>query len=967
MLKYRTALLLLLTLVFMNVNAQDGSSSTYLNVRGISELDMEALPGATATLYEGNVRVSSVRTGANGTFSFRLEVNRQYTIEISKEGLVSKRISFNTTMPDEEKGIWTNEFSIGLVKFCDGVDYSILDEPVDIVEFDTRRREFVSNKEYVSRMRPEIENVLMDYETCMLDKYDAALRNADQSYVRKNYQEAISGYKAALEIYPDEKVPGRRIAEIEALIANERKTGEAFDHAIAQADALFEKQNFSEALARYKEASAMKPGEAYPKQKITEAQEAYSRQQTEFKEQRAREDAYNLALAKAGTAYTKMDYGMAQEYYQTAADIKPSEVLPKMRLEEIHEILEKKAAEEARIKETDGAYRSAIAEAEALTKNGQYNAAKEKYAYALTIKPAEAYPKTKMTEIDRTIEAHARAEENAKKTALEKEYQSVLTEADKFFQAKDYEGAKAAYAKALEVKPSESFPRQRINAIENTVIAEQAARLNALEEEYKTAITAANAALSQKNYEQARISLQKALEYKPDDPYALNKLTETDFLIAEQVNNQQIRQLQDEQYKDAIAAADQHLEGKEFDGARKQYQKAMQIKSGDAYAQKMLKQIEEILLAEKAARQLEQKLAYSAAMTAGVEALTQKNYEEAGTAFRQALAIRPDDVSATQKLHEIEQVVSSEAERLIAEREKKHKFDEAVTRGDYMFEEKDYFGAKLAYEGALRFIPAEPYPRQKIEEINRIIAEQDQLLQERQAVENAYQTALTYAGKYYEAKEYASSREEYVRAISIKPEETYARERLEDVEELIQAREKEQAEAAKRADAYAATINTANNLYNKKAYQDARNSYNLALQIIPGDAYAKEQIAGIDRILTASSRLQSSGTEAQSPALVKTEPDKLDFSSELEKDNYFEELRKNYPDGITLEIYREEYKETLRYIVIRNDVVNEFRKIRFLTFGGEQYSVNGKPITGMYFYSQIKQREGEQLKEIVMQ
>jgi len=64
----------------------------------------EPLPGATANLYEGGSKVKSLKTGSDGSFSFRLEINKQYTIEIEKNGLISKRISFNTTMPDEEKG-----------------------------------------------------------------------------------------------------------------------------------------------------------------------------------------------------------------------------------------------------------------------------------------------------------------------------------------------------------------------------------------------------------------------------------------------------------------------------------------------------------------------------------------------------------------------------------------------------------------------------------------------------------------------------------------------------------------------------------------------------------------------------------------------------------------------------------------------------------------------------------------------
>ncbi len=80
----------------------------------------------------------------------------------------------------------------------------------------------------------------------------------------------------------------------------------------------------------------------------------------------------------------------------------------------------------------------------------------------------------------------------------------------------------------------------------------------------------------------------------------------------------------------------------------------------------------------------------------------------------------------------------------------------------------------------------------------------------------------------------------------------------------------------------------------------------------------------------------------------------LNFKNESERQNYLDELKKKYPSGITLEKYTEQYKEILRYIIIREDKAQEYRQVRFLTYNGYQYSVSGKPITQQYFQSQVK-------------
>ncbi len=93
----------------------------------------------------------------------------------------------------------------------------------------------------------------------------------------------------------------------------------------------------------------------------------------------------------------------------------------------------------------------------------------------------------------------------------------------------------------------------------------------------------------------------------------------------------------------------------------------------------------------------------------------------------------------------------------------------------------------------------------------------------------------------------------------------------------------------------------------------------------------------------------------------------LVFRTESDKQKYLDELKKKYPAGITLEKYQEKYKETFRFIVIREDQAQEFRQIRFLTYNGVEYSFNGKPITQQFFLSQVKVRQGESFQEISMQ
>ena len=65
-----------------------------------------------------------------------------------------------------------------------------------------------------------------------------------------------------------------------------------------------------------------------------------------------------------------------------------------------------------------------------------------------------------------------------------------------------------------------------------------------------------------------------------------------------------------------------------------------------------------------------------------------------------------------------------------------------------------------------------------------------------------------------------------------------------------------------------------------------------------------------------------------------------------------------YPAGITCEIYKEKNRTVTRYIVVRENQATDYREVRY-NWGGIDYFRNDKPITQLYFNSQVKAREGE--------
>ena len=104
----------------------------------------------------------------------------------------------------------------------------------------------------------------------------------------------------------------------------------------------------------------------------------------------------------------------------------------------------------------DTKYQSAITKADGAFNSKDYASAKTAYSDALGIKPNEAYPKTKLTEINKLIA------DAGKQKELDVKYQAAITKGDGAFSSKDYAAAKTAYTEASGIKPNEVYPKTKI-------------------------------------------------------------------------------------------------------------------------------------------------------------------------------------------------------------------------------------------------------------------------------------------------------------------------------------------------------------------------------------------------------------------------------------------------------------------------------------------------------------------------
>lgn len=346
-------------------------------------------------------------------------------------------------------------------------------------------RNIKSTESYPIQKIEEIDKILLQLaqaekaateQKARQERYAGIIREADQAFSTKHYNEAESKYKEALALQVEKEYPEsqlKKLAEIRSQEAERMKQeavlNDNYNKLIVAADNHFHARSYEKALAVYREAAGLKPSETYPKDMIAKTENALqlARQQAEAEAEKQRQEAqrkaelmekYSRIIAEADIAFKAENYAIARTRYTEADQVGTELEYPKQQIKAIDGIVnsskyQQKLAEFKKNRE--------MAEKALQAKN--YASARFYYQKASAILPIDKEKiAAQIEEIDKQIEAEHQA-------AVEKEYQQYITKADQAYQEKSYAIAKFYYQKALNVKGNDVYAREKLAEIEKNI------------------------------------------------------------------------------------------------------------------------------------------------------------------------------------------------------------------------------------------------------------------------------------------------------------------------------------------------------------------------------------------------------------------------------------------------------------------------------------------------------------------
>jgi len=653
----------------------------------------------------------------------------------------------------------------------------------------------------------EIDNTLLEVAESEGKQeyiYTSLIDFADKAMTKRYFDEARQEYVVASQISPSENYPKDQITVIDGVLAEQGVSGGdgTYIGLILEADKQMQDKKYMEARQNYLTALGANPGARYPTKKVAEIDVILL-----AGAENGEEDATYMTLIKAAdTDRDDQRIKQAKSNYELALKVKPEEAYPKEQIELMEALLANRV-----VTAKNGAYLALLAEADQAMKNKDFVKAREKYIAALRADPNAEYPNGKIAEINQILKEIAK--EEGKNEVI---YTDLIAVADKAMSDRFFDDAMSSYQLANEIKPNEAYAQDQITALEKQgVTAEDGTYLALLAE--------ADRALREKNFMEAREKYLAALRADPNAEYPNGKIAEINQILKEIAKEEGKNEVI---YTDLIAVADKAMSDRFFDDAMSSYQLANEIKPNEAYAQ------DQITALEKQGVTAEDGT-YLALLAEADRALREKNFMEAREKYLAALRADPNAEYPNGKIAEINQILKE-----IAKEEGKNEviYTDLIAVADKAMSDKFFDDAMSSYQLANEIKPNEAYAQDQITVLEK---------QGVTAEDGTYLALLAEADKAMKDKNFMEARQKYIAALRANPNADYPQGKVAELNDIL--REIAEENGQKKNEIYTGLIQVADKDKDDKFLDDAMKSYQLANEINPKEAHAKNQIAALEK------------------------------------------------------------------------------------------------------------------------
>lgn len=516
-----------------------------------------------------------------------------------------------------------------------------------------------ANKEYIKaktyyqealRIKPndasaknKLDNTLQKIreENKKEEQFFEYIDNGDNFYSNNELEKALAEYNKALKIFPKDEYALGKKQEITTILKDEKDKLDSFNEMVALGDNLLKQEKYAEAVMQYESALKLYPNNSAAKSKYQDA--------------KSKKDVYDLKvseferLCSQGQEFTlRKKYAEAIDAYEQALQIFPAK-----------EISDKVTELQAKKQVADN-YDAKITEADALYEDRSYNEAKAAYQEALSVIPNDSYALGMISRVDEIVNSPEYRKIQSDKAKIDSDFANFISKGESAESAKNYELALSYYVNALELKPNNADALAKKKNAEDMILyteqqRKEQERLAAAEaerqrkEQIQSLINTGNQQITSKQYAEAEHTFNQVLALDPNNVVATEKLGVIAGFYEE------IQRQKQENYNRAMSEGQYAMDSRNFAEAIRQYNIALTNKPGDEAATQQLTFAQQNENMRVAGLQNE----YNGYITKADAQFQTKNYDKAIELYTKAMNVGTDNPYPANKIREIGEILAA--------------------------------------------------------------------------------------------------------------------------------------------------------------------------------------------------------------------------------------------------------------------------------------------------------------------
>ncbi|HPW67094.1 MAG TPA: hypothetical protein PLS84_08470 [Salinivirgaceae bacterium] len=386
---------ILLLIIFINLFGSVSAQSGGLRISGFLRDGWKPISGSMVQLYSYGSLLMVAETDLAGRFNFELELNREYQLIFAAYGYVTKRLTIDTNVRENEEREWTYWFNMEIFPEIPETDFSVFQLPVAKIYYFSNFGEFDFDYNYSGKIKNLSNNLVLYVKKERSTMYNKYITHAENEKKSGKLVKAIDYYLLARVYDPYNQYPVEQINSIEMQLLKKSDKYKAFVDLQQLGDSCMREHDFLKASVFYSESASVYPENNYAWYKANLADTLNSR----FDNSMYKKLLYNHHVSLADKYISNRDYINSLYHYELASKLNPNDEYVFKQIKflgtQLNISIDRSNSEQ---------YRRLIESGDRYFQNSDYDRAEQYYNKALTINQSDQYVKIQIDKINRKKE-----------------------------------------------------------------------------------------------------------------------------------------------------------------------------------------------------------------------------------------------------------------------------------------------------------------------------------------------------------------------------------------------------------------------------------------------------------------------------------------------------------------------------------------------------------------------------------